>query len=110
MKVHKNLKAIRKKHGVTQKELAAVLDFDTSNYSRLENGKMRIYIDQIAKIATYLNEDITYFITYPKRFIDPETLPLPERVTVLFEVNEGEEDNLIQAMQGKCKFIKKKRK
>lgn len=110
MNVNENLKAIRKKHGVTQKELASILGFDGSNYSKLESGILRISVDHLAKIASYLNEDITYFFTYPKRYVDPDTLPLPDRVTVTFEVNVDDEQSLIDVMQGKCKYVRKNKR
>lgn len=110
MKVNENLRVIRKKHGVTQKEMASVLGLDESSYCKIENGIARINVDYLEKIASYLEEDITYFFTYPKRYVDKESLPLPERVTVTFEVNVDDEQSLIDVMQGKCKYVRKNKR
>lgn len=48
------LRLIRKKKGYTQQQIADVIATDVSNYSRKENGDVRIIKDEWEKIANFL--------------------------------------------------------
>lgn len=48
------LARIRKAKGYTQKEIAEILATDVSNYSRKENGTVKIYKEEWNKIAQFL--------------------------------------------------------
>ncbi len=50
-KVAKRIRALREGRGMTQQELAALLDYEKSNLSRLESGKVNIKLSTIYKIA-----------------------------------------------------------
>lgn len=50
-KVAKRIRALREDRGMTQQELAALLDYEKSNLSRLESGKVNIKLSTIYKIA-----------------------------------------------------------
>lgn len=57
------LKEIRKKKGITQKQIAEKLDITVSFYSQIENKKKKLYYDTAIKIADILNmrpDDIFY--------------------------------------------------
>ncbi|MEZ5015922.1 MAG: helix-turn-helix transcriptional regulator [Flavipsychrobacter sp.] len=50
-KVAKRIRALREGRGMTQQELAALLDYEKSNLSRLESGTVNIKLSTIYKIA-----------------------------------------------------------
>jgi len=49
------LKEIRKKEGLTQKQIAERLNITVSFYSQIENMKKRLYYDTAIKIADIFN-------------------------------------------------------
>ena len=49
------LKELRKKKGVTQKQIAEQLNITISFYSQIENKKKRLYYDTAIKIADIFN-------------------------------------------------------
>lgn len=49
------LKEIRKKKGLTQKQIAEKLNITVSFYSQIENMKKRLYYDTAIKIADIFN-------------------------------------------------------
>lgn len=48
------LRAIRKKKGYTQQQIADIIATDVSNYSRKENGDVKIIREEWEKIANFL--------------------------------------------------------
>lgn len=56
-KVARRIKQLREERGYSQQEFAGMLDYEKSNMSRLESGKVNIKLSTIYKIAKAL--DIT---------------------------------------------------
>lgn len=54
-KVADRIKMLRAEKGLTQQELAGMLDYEKSNMSRLESGKVNIKLNTIYKISQALN-------------------------------------------------------
>lgn len=52
------LKSIRKQRGYTQQQIADIIATDVSNYSRKENGEVRIFDDEWEKIAKALEVSV----------------------------------------------------
>lgn len=52
------LKTIRKQKGYTQQQIADILATDVSNYSRKENGDVRIFDDEWEKLAKALDVSV----------------------------------------------------
>lgn len=52
------LRLLRKKKGYTQQQIADVIATDVSNYSRKENGDVRIIKDEWDKIARFLDVSV----------------------------------------------------
>lgn len=52
------LKSIRKQRGYTQQQIADILATDVSNYSRKENGEVKIYDEEWEKIAKTLDVSV----------------------------------------------------
>lgn len=53
-RVAARIKALRTERGITQQQLAAMIDYEKSNMSRLESGKVNIKLNTIYKIAQAL--------------------------------------------------------
>lgn len=56
--IKEKLKTVRKKKGFTEEEIARHIATDTSNYSRKENGEVKITPKESEKIADFLNCDV----------------------------------------------------
>lgn len=57
----KKVKAARLERGLTQKDLAKLLDRTSASISDLERGKVQVTSSDLYKIAKYLNKPIEYF-------------------------------------------------
>lgn len=65
MTVGERIRDIRKKKGLSQKELAQMIGTTQQNYQQLESGKRKPKWEQCAKIAHALGLSINYFIESP---------------------------------------------
>lgn len=109
MKTIDAIREIRKKRGISQEEIAEVLECDPSNYSKIENGIQKLTVEALEKIADFMNEDITYFFTYPKRYVDEETIQKHDRISVTFEISPDKREHLIKLVTGSdSKIIEEK--
>ena len=62
-KVGARIVQIRKEKGMTQQELAATLNYDKSNMSRLESGTVNLRIATLYKVAKALNISLQELLT-----------------------------------------------
>lgn len=109
MKVTEAIREIRKKRGVTQEKIADVLKCDPSNYSKIETGVQKLTVEDLEKIADYLEEDITYFFTYPKRYVDEDSIKKHDRICVTFEISPDKREHLLKLVTGSdSKIIEEK--
>ena len=74
MNLNNNLKAIRKKKGLSQQEVAEYLGIDTTSYGRLERGDRKISADRLNKLASYYNTTISNLIDGLNESIDNNKL------------------------------------
>lgn len=58
MDIIENIKAIRKEKGITQQVIADSLNYDIANWSRVENGKQDLKVNQLADIANCLGVSV----------------------------------------------------
>lgn len=58
VRIGKEIAALREKMGLTQKELADIVNLKSSAVSRIENGKLSVGIDMLSKIADTLNHNV----------------------------------------------------
>lgn len=107
MNVVQNIIAIRKEKGLNQENIADALDIDPSVVSKIENGNRQLKVDELAKIAEILKEDIIYLFTYPKRYIDKDTLKGQDRISVTFEISPDKRDYLLRLVTQQDKKKKK---
>ncbi len=57
-KFGRNIKKLRRAKGLSQEELSLNLDLDGSYIGKVENAKLNITIDKIAKIADFFGVSI----------------------------------------------------
>ena len=62
--VGKRIRELRNKLGVSQEELAAIVELDRTYITSVERGKRNISIVNIEKLATALNVSLAEFFTF----------------------------------------------
>lgn len=100
MKINENLKQIRLEKGLTQEDFAEVLHVDISVISKMESGVRKIAADELIKLSSLIEEGVTYFFTYPKKYVDSDLINTPERISVTFEVSPDKRDILLKLVTG----------
>lgn len=105
MKVVENIKSIRLDKGIIQEVLADALDFDVANYSRIENGKQELRVSQLEIIAKTLRVEVIDLFTYPKIYVDKESISNADRISVTFEVSPDKRDILLNLVTKKQERI-----
>lgn len=100
MKINENFKKIRQEKGFTQEQFAEALHVDGSAISKIESGERKIAADELIALASLIDEDVTYFFTYPKRYVDADLVNAPERISVTFEVSPDKRDILLKLVTG----------
>ena len=64
IKIGKKIKEIRELKGISQQVLAAKCNFEKSNLSRLESGKVNSTISTLEKVSKALEIDIVELLTF----------------------------------------------
>lgn len=59
-RIGKRIAEIRKQKGITQEQLATLLETGQAHIARLENGKYNAGFDTLQKIATVFNMDVDF--------------------------------------------------
>lgn len=62
MKTQEKIRFLRQQKGLTQEQIAELLDVTPQAYSKIEQGKTRLNIERIQQIANIFNIDITDLI------------------------------------------------
>lgn len=60
--MYKRILALRKKHNLTQKQISQIIGCSQRAYCHYEQGKRRIPIPFISKLADYYNVSVDYII------------------------------------------------
>ena len=101
MNVIDNIIKIRKEKGISQENIAFAIHCDASNWNKIENGKQQLKVNQLAKIAEVLKVDLLYLFTYPKIYVDKDTIENYEKISVTFEVSPDKRDILLNLVTKK---------
>lgn len=73
MTVGKRLRALRKKNGFTQDDLATLLGVGRSNYGHIENNRVSLESEYTTILADKLNTTVEYILTGEgEEEIDPD--------------------------------------
>lgn len=68
--IGKRIRALREERGYSSKELAVMLDIDVEMMIQLEQGRMRLFADNVSKLAIIFDvstDYIIYGLDYQKR-------------------------------------------
>ena len=95
----KNLKEIRESRGISQKQLAEELGIKTSTYNNYEKNGVEPKIDDLKKIAIYLNTSLDKLCDMPDEqqdYVDEELDKMKQGLAYLIEhLSRKEIDNLL---------------
>lgn len=100
MDIVDNIKKIRKEKGLNQDDIAKALGNDPSNWNKIEKGVQQLKVNQLEKIASVLGVQVVDIITYPKKYVDSETVENYERISVTFEISPDKRDVLLKLVTG----------
>ncbi|NDV96026.1 XRE family transcriptional regulator [Dysgonomonas sp. 521] len=100
-----NIEAIRKEKGLTQVAIGSILGVSQSGYSNYITRNRDIYYDKLSQIADALNVRVIDIITYPKKYIDPDTiienaLSIEEKVTLQIELKKEKREQVLKLVFG----------
>ncbi|MDR1667176.1 MAG: helix-turn-helix domain-containing protein [Bacteroidales bacterium] len=108
----KNIVAIRCKYGISQENMADDLGIKQGSYSLIENGKRDLKYDTLLQIAIILKVSIIDIITYPKKYVDADSLgisegSLEEKVTIQIELKNSKKEKVLAMIFNKqdCEII-----
>lgn len=73
--IGKNIKQLRKKHGMTQEQLAELVDTDQKQISKIESGQTRARLTTYLHIANAFGVSIDHFLA-DALMIEPEHYPV----------------------------------
>ncbi|MBW7868880.1 MAG: helix-turn-helix transcriptional regulator [Brumimicrobium sp.] len=100
MDVAKNIKQIRLAKSINQDVIADALGVDPAVISNIENGKREIKVSELEIISKCLNINVIDLITYPKVYVDKNSIDSSERISVTFEVSPDKRDYLLKMVTG----------
>lgn len=63
LKIGERIKQLRMEKGISQQQLAAALDYEKSNMSRLESGRINPRIATLQKVANVLNVSLAELVS-----------------------------------------------
>lgn len=84
------LKTLRKEKGLTQADLAKVLNTNQSQYGKYENGKTNLTVENAKILANYFGVSIPYLLGYEENFTanKPNATISIELVKELYSIRE----------------------
>ncbi|MDR1544377.1 MAG: helix-turn-helix domain-containing protein [Prevotellaceae bacterium] len=93
------IKEIRQQKAYSQEYMATRLQMEQVGYGLIENGKRKLKYETLEQIALIFEINVIDIITYPKKYIDADSLVFEsngtEKVTVMFEVSAKNRERLI---------------
>ena len=100
-----NIEAIRKEKGLKQAVVGAILGVSQSGYSNYITRNSDIYYDRLSRIADALDVRVIDIITYPKKYIDPDTIldsgiSIEEKVTLQIELKKEKKEQVLKLVFG----------
>jgi transcriptional regulator with XRE-family HTH domain len=102
MNIGDKIKKAREAKGLSQKEVAAALKMDQSQYSKIENGKTDPYFSTIEKIAKALGIRISDLLAAEDIFKDVDSLDktLVEKVQLIEQLDDNERKSIFSIIDG----------
>ena len=99
--VVEKLKKIMNDRNLTQKALGNFAGITDSQMSKVFNGSVQLNLWQLSKIAENLQMDIIDIFTYPKKYVDSETIINKyDKVSVTFGISADKREHLLKLVTG----------
>ena len=101
MNVVDNILKIRRKKFISQEFIANALGVDTSVVSNIENGKRELKVKELEIIASALNVDVLYLLTYPHVYVKKEKgAPTPVEAVLQLKLTGEKRDKVLKLIFG----------
>lgn len=102
MNIGEKIKKAREAKGFSQKEVAASLKMDQSQYSKVENGKTDPYFSTIEKIAKALGIKVSDLLSADDVFKDLSSYDktIVEKVQLVDQLEENEKRSVFLIIDG----------
>ena len=101
-----NIIKIRNDRDIKQATVAADIEIDSSTYSKIESRQIGLSVGRLAKIADCFGMSIIDVITYPKRYVNIDSLPEKEKrrhkpkVILQLELEEEKKEQVLKLVLG----------
>ena len=102
----RNIRAIRESRGISQEQMADLMNISQSQYARFERGATKTDLETVFKLCEALNFRIIDLITYPKIFIDSEIISLLKpntneiKTTLQIELGAEKKEQVLKLVLG----------
>lgn len=110
MDLANNIKGIREKQGLLQKEVALHISVDKSTYSKIEKGLREVTVTELTKIAQLFNMTIDQVINYDENLV-PKEVVIEDKSTIeqmkLIQQLDDEDRSIVFKMVDKMLTNKK---
>lgn len=110
MNIGENIKKVRKEKGLLQKQVAAEVGLDQSNYNKIENGQRQPSIEVLYKLAKLFGMTIDQLINLedgiPNEVVN-EDEPLTQQLKLINQLEDDDRNvifKMIDTMLTKKKF------
>jgi transcriptional regulator with XRE-family HTH domain len=101
MDVVKNIIEIRREKGINQELIAEALKIDVSAVSNIEKRKRELKVNELEKIASVLNVDVIYLLTYPEVFVRKGDFRSdPIEATLQIKLQSDKKDQVLKLVFG----------
>lgn len=107
MDLSQNIKKLRERKGLSQKELISLVGLGAPMYSRIETGKVEPSLSTLEKIATALNVNLSELFTNNFEDINSFDSDLVEKVKMIEALSNDEKKtvfSIVDAFVGKKKL------
>ena len=113
MKLHEKIKYLRELKHLSQENIAFEIGINQSQYSRRENGNIKLTYDEICKLSIVLEvsiidlliDDSTCFNENKKYF--GQNINFPAELIEQFELRLKEKDQLIKSLKETIEILKR---
>ncbi|MBP7846028.1 MAG: helix-turn-helix transcriptional regulator [Candidatus Pacebacteria bacterium] len=110
MSLADNIKVIREKQGLLQKEVASHIDVDKSTYSKIEKGTREVTVAELQKLTKLFNLTTDEILNYNENLIPKEVViedkTVIEQMQLLDQLDE-EDKSMVFKMIDKMLTTKK---
>lgn len=100
MNVGENIKRLREERGLTQQQIADLINMHRSNYSKVESGQRELSISALNKIAKYFGVSLDELVNLEGNV--PKEITIEDKTTLeqvkLIQELEAEDRNMIYKM------------